>query len=77
MVFPNSGQIIQSNLKDTGIELMLNVMEFNAWNDKVVINKDFILEMQGGFQGTDPAALGQRLMTDGVMNQGFYSNPSR
>jgi len=73
--YPETGQIIQSNLKDAGIEVKLNVMEFNAWNEKVFINRDFILEMQGGFQGPDPAALGQRLMTDGVMNQGSYSNP--
>jgi len=72
--YPEAGQIIQSNLKDIGVEVTLNVMEFNAWNQKVFINRDFMLELQGGFQGPDPAALGQRIMTDGVMNQGFYSN---
>jgi peptide/nickel transport system substrate-binding protein len=73
--YPESGQIIQSNLKDAGIEVKLNVMEFNAWNEKVFINRNFILEIQGGFQGPDPAALGSRLSTNGVMNQGSYSNP--
>ena len=72
--YPEAGQIIQSNLKDAGIETKLNVMEFNAWNQKVFINRDFIMEIQGGFQGPDPSALGSRITTDGVMNQGFYSN---
>lgn len=73
--YPEAGQIIQSNLKEAGIEIKLNVTEFNAWNQKVFINKDFVLEIQGGFQGPDPAALGSRLSTTGVMNQGSYSNP--
>lgn len=72
--YPETGQILQSNLKDAGIEVTLNVMEYNAWNAKVVTNKDFILEIQGGFQGPDPAALGSRLMTDAIMNQSSYSN---
>lgn len=73
--FPESGQIIQSNLKDIGVEVILNVMEYNAWNAKVVTNHDYILELQGGYQGPDPAALGSRVMTGAIMNQSQYSNP--
>jgi peptide/nickel transport system substrate-binding protein len=73
--YPESGQIIQSNLKDAGIEVILNVMEYNAWDAKVITNHDFILEIQGGYQGPDPAALGSRVMTEGIMNQSSYSNP--
>jgi peptide/nickel transport system substrate-binding protein len=73
--YPETGQILQSNLKDAGIEIILNVIEYNAWNEKVYINKDFVLEIQGGFQGPDPAALSSRISTDGTMNLSAYSNP--
>jgi len=73
--FPESAQIIQSNLKDAGIEVILNVMEYNAWAAKVVTNHDYMLELQGGYQGPDPAALGSRVMTGAKMNQPHYSNP--
>jgi len=72
--FPETGKLLQATLKEAGIELVLLVQEFNAWNQKVFVDGDFIVEMQGGFQGPDPSALGSRVSTNGSMNQSSYSN---
>ncbi len=71
---PDVAKLMQADCAKAGIELVLNIMEYNAWNDKVVINHNFVVEMQGGFQGPDPAALASRVGTGGSMNQSTYSN---
>ena len=71
---PDIAKLIQADLAKAGIELVLNIQEFNAWNQKVFIEHNFVVEMQGGFQGPDPAALESRVGTTGTMNQSEYSN---
>ena len=71
---PDVAKLLQADCAKAGIELVINVMEYNAWNDKVAIQKNFVVEMQGGFQGPDPAALASRVGTNGSMNQSSYSN---
>ena len=71
---PDVAKLLQSDCAKAGINLEINVMEYNAWNDKVAIQKNFVVEMQGGFQGPDPAALASRVGTNGSMNQSSYSN---
>ncbi len=71
---PDVAKLLKADCEKAGIELVLNVMEYNAWNDKVYINRNFVVEMQGGFQGPDPAALASRVGTGGSMNQSNYSN---
>lgn len=73
--YPDSAKLMQAQLKEVGIEMEVNVHEFNAWNDKVFVNKDFELALMGGFQGPDPAALFNRVGTGGSMNLCGYSNP--
>lgn len=74
MQCPDTAKLLQADCAKAGINLELNIMEYNAWNDKVFINRNFVLEMQGGFQGPDPAALASRVGTNGSMNQSSYSN---
>ncbi len=74
MQCPDCAKLMKADCAKGGINLELNIMEYNAWNDKVFINHNFVLEMQGGFQGPDPAALASRVGTDGSMNQSSYSN---
>jgi peptide/nickel transport system substrate-binding protein len=73
--YPDTAKLIEATLKEAGIELIVQVHEFNAWSEKVDINRDFILEMQGGFMGPDPAALGKRFGSDSGSNMGSYKNP--
>ncbi len=73
--YPDSAKLIQASLKEAGIELEVAVHEFNAWDEKVFVNKDFIAATMGGFQGPDPAALFNRVGTGGSMNLCGYSNP--
>ena len=67
-------KLMQATLAKAGIELKVNVSEFNAWADKVGTNKDFIMELQGGFMGPDPAALYSRYGTGESNNWSGYSN---
>jgi len=72
--YPDAAKLMSSTLEEVGIELIIQVHEFNAWNEKVAIQKDFMLELQGGFMGPDPAALQKRFGTGAPSNFGEYSN---
>lgn len=50
-------------------------MEYNAWAQKVGIERNYQIEFQGGFMGPDPAALGTRVGTNQGSNYSNYSNP--
>lgn len=71
--YPDTAQLIASYLADVGIELKVSVHEFNAWDQKVSIDQDFMLEMQGGFMGPDPNALANRYASESD-NVGNYNN---
>lgn len=72
--YPDAAKLMAATLEKAGIELIVQVHEFNAWNEKVSVQKDFILELQGGFMGPDPAALQKRFGTGVGSNYGEYSN---
>lgn len=72
--YPDAAKLMAATLEKAGIELKVNVSEFNAWVAKVGDNRDFMMELQGGFMGPDPSALKVRYTTDASMNWGFYSN---
>ena len=54
--YPDAAKLMEASLAKAGIELKVQVHEFNAWSEKVDIQRDFMLELQGGFMGPDPAA---------------------
>ncbi|KPU43173.1 periplasmic dipeptide transport protein precursor [Oxobacter pfennigii] len=72
---PDVAKLLEATLAQAGIGLDVAVHEYNAWSQKVGINRDFMIEMQGGFMGPDPAALGKRYGTGSGNNYGEYSNP--
>jgi len=67
--------LIQAACTEAGIDLALEVLEYNSWAQKVATDRDFVIEMQGGFMGPDPAAMIPIFGTDGARNYGNYSNP--
>ncbi len=73
--YPDTAKLIEASLREAGIELIVQVHEFNAWFEKVGANRNFILEMQGGFMGPDPAALAKRFGSDSGSNYASYNNP--
>ena len=73
--YPDAAKLMQAALAKAGIELTVNVHEFNAWYEKVGTNRDFVLELQGGFMGPDPAALAKRYGSGSNSNYADYQNP--
>lgn len=70
-------KLIIANCAEAGIEITLQVSEYNAWAEKV--NPDatgtaWMIETQGGFMGPDPAALASRYGTGSGSNYASYSN---
>lgn len=72
--YPDTAKLLKASCEKAGIEIIVQVHEYNAWNQKVVLDKDFMIEMQGGFMGPDPAALINRIGSDQSLNCGGYSN---
>ena len=68
------GKVMQANLKEAGINLVLNVLEMAAWSSKVGSAGDYQLAMLAGYQGPDPDAMSKRIGTGAVMNYARYSN---
>jgi peptide/nickel transport system substrate-binding protein len=73
--FPDLVQVMKSQLAKIGIEITINLLEYAAWDEKVNVNKDYVVTLTGGYQGPDASALGQRIVTDGPLNFLNYSNP--
>ena len=75
---PDVCTLIAAECKKAGINLTVNAQEYLAWNntvDRYGGPGTFDMSMSGGFQGPDPAALSNRVGTDGASNGGYYSNP--
>lgn len=66
--------LVIASCKQAGIELILNLSEYNAWAQKVGTDGKFMMESQGGFMGPDPAALATRYGTGSNSNYSGYSN---
>ncbi len=72
--YPDAAKLISAAAAEAGIEIIVEVLEYNAWSDKVYTNKAFDIELQGGFMGPDPSALVAKVGTGGSDNIGSYSN---
>ncbi|MDO5018040.1 MAG: ABC transporter substrate-binding protein [Lagierella massiliensis] len=73
--YPDAAKLMEATLKEAGIEMKINVSEYNAWAEKVGTSKDYIMELQGGFMGPDPSALQARYATGESNNWSLYANP--
>lgn len=72
--FGDMAQIIKANLAEAGIDLTINLIEYAAWSDKVMTNKNFSITMLAGYQGPDISGLAGRIQTGASSNVGGYSN---
>ncbi len=72
--FADIAQIVKANLAEAGIDVTINMMEYAAWQDKVMDNKDFQVTMLAGYQGPDISGVAARVQTNGSSNLGGYSN---
>ena len=70
-------KLLVANCAKAGIELILQVSEYNAWADKIgpdPTGEAWMIECQGGFMGPDPAALASRYGTGSGSNYASFSN---
>lgn len=72
-VFNDIAKVVQSNLKEIGIESTISSLEYSAWDEKVR-NGDFDVTILGGNWGIDPEHLSVRTGSSGSMNLMNYSN---
>ena len=54
--------------------MTVQVSEYNAWESKVTVNRDFDITLIGGFMGPDPSGMASRICTGQASNVGSYSN---
>jgi ABC-type transport system substrate-binding protein len=66
--------VAQANLKEAGINMQIEMIEMNAWIDKVLISGNYDVTFLGGDQGPDISSIGNRIGTFGPVNAGRYSN---
>lgn len=71
------GQMIQSYLKDVGIQLNIDVVDDGVLYDRTMINLDYDMFIWGWGGDIDPAVLLNILTTSNLdnLNDVFYSNP--
>lgn len=69
------GTVIKDQLRQVGINVELNILEYATWQQKVDENKDFEMSMLGGYQGPDVGSVGPRISSDGGNNLSLYKNP--
>lgn len=72
--FKDVASVVQSSLKEAGIKVELNVMEYAAWGDKVKQNRDFNMTMLAGYQGPDISGIYGRVGINGSVNFTGYAN---
>ena len=64
--------IVQSSLKEAGIKVDLNMMEYAAWTDQVKEGRNFNMTMLAGYQGPDISeSICVLALTDPITSQGM------
>lgn len=66
--------VAQANLKEAGINMQIEMIEMNAWIDKVLISGTYDVTFLGGDQGPDISSIGNRIGAFGAVNAGRYNN---
>ncbi len=72
---PDIATVIKENMKEIGIDIKLNTVDWSLWSQKVFGEKNFEATLLAGYLGPDPAALGDRFITNASSNFQYYSNP--
>ncbi|MDZ5472321.1 ABC transporter substrate-binding protein [Bacillus sp. 31A1R] len=72
--FVDVAKVVQYQLKQIGINVKLNVLEFAAWSEKVQKNKNFNMAITNGYHGPDVGSIAFRVASDGTNNFSGYHN---
>ena len=73
--FDDVAVVFQANMREIGVEVELNIIEYAAWAEKVKDARNFELPMLAGYQGPDVSGVNPRVRTGASSNTGGYSNP--
>lgn len=73
-VNPDIGLLFQASAREAGIEIILEPLDTAAWTSRVSVERDFMLAMQGGNMGPDPAEMVSLVGTGGARNHMGFSN---
>ena len=68
-------QAIKQYVKEAGIDLDVQMIDYGAWSDQVKVNKNFQVTMLAGYQGPDVSGVAGRVQSNGGTNLGGYNNP--
>jgi peptide/nickel transport system substrate-binding protein len=68
------GEVIKDQLAKVGIEVVLQVSEFNIWEDTVIKKREFDIALCDGFQGPDPSNFVLRVGSKEYINFAGYNN---
>jgi len=68
-------QVVKENLRRVGIDVVIEVMELGAFQEKAYKEKDFDMAITNGFWGPDPHNMHLRFSGRGTHNLPGYSNP--
>lgn len=66
--------VIQEQLRQVGIDVHLNVMEYASWQEQVTEDRNFQLSMLGGYQGPDVGAVASRISSEGTTSFSGHIN---
>lgn len=72
--FPELAAVLKDQLSKIGIEVKINMLEYAAWEEKVGVDRNFVMTLEGGYQGPDVGAVSQRVADGGILNYYSYSN---
>lgn len=72
--FQDTAMVIQANLKEIGINVVVNVAEIASFQTKVLDDYDFDIAMCSGSQGPDISAISNRISETGSLNLSRYAN---
>jgi peptide/nickel transport system substrate-binding protein len=76
MGWSDLAQVMVQQLKEIGIELTLDSMDWAGFSQKVLENDDFVIQAGGGYAGPDPTSFYDlSIATDSFWNNLGYSNP--
>lgn len=70
-----SSPIMQEQLRQVGIELTLDPMDFPTYSQVVIDRGEYEIRSGGGFVGGDPDQMSSYIVSDGHLNNMGYNNP--
>lgn len=73
--FEDFCKVIADHMEKMGIKVKLDVLAYEIWEEKCLVNSEYEITALGGFQGPDVLGTTRRWTTDGSVNIPKYSRP--